>query len=69
VTGKPVRAARTVDVANWGACLLAGLGAGMFPDAPHLPASADAEPCLTPQPGEVQRYQELYEAYLEGEPE
>jgi xylulokinase len=64
VTGKAVRVARTVNVANWGACLLAGIGAGKFRDAQHLPTPAQAKTVITPEAGEVRRYQELYEAYI-----
>ncbi len=68
VTGKPARVTRTVDVANWGACLLAGKGAGLVQEPLNSAAHSLSTEAYLPQPTAVQRYQEPYEEYTLREP-
>jgi xylulokinase len=82
VTGKPVYVTGMADVANWGACILAGVGAGLYRDSAVLEpigpdglgtalsrrtCSQGARLCCVPSPGHVRQYDELYRAYLEAE--
>lgn len=67
VTGKPVRVAETADVANWGACILAGLGAGLYSDPLagelHDRLTPNCEPSVTA----AAEYEEIYHAYVAAE--
>lgn len=68
VTGKPVAVTPTVDVATWGACILAGLGAGVLnDDAPERLTAGGGRSRLYPQPEAVRRYEELYHNYTQQE--
>lgn len=64
VTAKPVRATHTVDVANWGACILAGLGAGLYADPAIARSRMMLSPTVEPSPAAVQEYERLYQDYL-----
>jgi xylulokinase len=65
VTGLPVTVTQKVDVANWGACILAGLGAGIFvDDILGRSMSQGQTPHWSPQPEMVERYQLIYRDYL-----
>jgi xylulokinase len=66
-SGKPVAVAHIVDVANWGACLLAGIGAGLYQaDAVNgIPQQHSAR--LHPDPERARVYDDLYRAYRETE--
>jgi xylulokinase len=63
VTGKPVRATRTVDIANWGACLLAGIGTGLYPQEWSRWADDDLGPDIVPDSDRTDEYRALYDAY------
>jgi xylulokinase len=64
ITGKPASATEMVDVANWGACVLAGVAAGIFGgDILTQPAAGDMLECWSPQPDLVARYDEVYHHY------
>lgn len=67
ISDKPVSVPETVDVANWGACLLAGRGADLF--APNLAELNPRTPRLiaAPDPSAHSRYQEIYRAYQQDE--
>lgn len=64
VTGRPVSAARTVDMANWGACILAGIGAGRYADRPDAWHAGERAAPVVPQRDEVERYAMLYSANI-----
>ena len=68
VTGKPVVVTPTVDVATWGACILAGLGVGVLTngDLERL-AARGGRSRLYPQPEAVRRYEEVYHHYTQQE--
>jgi xylulokinase len=59
VAGMPVQALELVDVAAWGACILAGLGCGLPTAEAALPSRA-----FTPDPAASRTYDDLYGAYL-----
>jgi sugar (pentulose or hexulose) kinase len=64
VTGKPASATAMVDVANWGACILAGQAANFFDQDPV--SRSDNNKILgtwTPQPASTARYEEIYHRY------
>jgi xylulokinase len=64
IAGKPASATGMVDVANWGACVLAGVAAGIFGgDILAQPAAGDVLGRWTPRPDSVTRYEEVYERY------
>lgn len=64
IAGKPVSATEMVDVANWGACVLAGLAAGIFSgDILTQPAAGDILGQWSPRPDSVARYDEVYQQY------
>ena len=64
ITGKPVSATAMVDVANWGACLLAGAAAGIFTgDLLAQPTAGEMLGSWTPQPSAAARYEEIYQHY------
>jgi xylulokinase len=64
VTGKPAMVTEMVDVANWGACVLAGVGAGLFvADVLQQPVSEERETDWSPRPEIVERYKILYHQY------
>lgn len=63
ITGKPVSVTETVDVANWGACILAGCGAGLFADRLALALTSQPVPCSIPSAC----YDALYQDYRQGE--
>lgn len=64
VTGRPVSATRTVDMANWGACILAGIGTGKYEDRFDAWLSGDRAAPVVPQPDDIERYASLYAAYV-----
>jgi xylulokinase len=64
ITGKPVSATAMVDVANWGACLLAGAAAGIFTgDLLAQPTTGEMLGPWSPRPDVVTRYEEIYQHY------
>ncbi len=64
VTGKPTTITEMVDVANWGACILAGMGAGFIRgDVLSRSFGKGHEPYLEPRPNIVERYHEIYRQY------
>jgi len=64
VTCKPVTITAMVDVANWGACLLAGAGAGLFDGSVLNRSGAQAQgPRCSPRPDVAERYEEIYHLY------
>ncbi|MBN1642036.1 MAG: hypothetical protein JXA09_12445 [Anaerolineae bacterium] len=65
VADMPLTVSGMVDVANWGACLLAGIGAGLFEGGfAGLPQDRKREgDRMQPQPAAVARYREIYCAY------
>ncbi|MCK5328947.1 MAG: hypothetical protein KAR36_10105 [Candidatus Latescibacteria bacterium] len=64
VTGKPIVIAESVDVATWGACILAGIGAGIFSrdDLGNSGCKSQATHGL-PQAGAVAHYEAVYRHY------
>lgn len=67
VTNKPVYVPVTVDVANWGACLLAGRAIGIISDAlnelnPQLPRLV-----RVPDAGIHEQYETIYSVYEQAE--
>jgi sugar (pentulose or hexulose) kinase len=64
ITGKPTTVSQMVDVASWGACVLAGAGARLF-DGNVLGRSTSKIQTsrLMPRPGIVRLYQEIYRDY------
>ncbi|NLE43808.1 MAG: hypothetical protein GX620_03720 [Chloroflexi bacterium] len=64
VSGKPVQVAQVVDVANWGACILAGVGCGLIgrDEVGRSAGALEAEFCAAE--AEVEQYDALYEGYL-----
>ncbi|MHB1296076.1 MAG: xylulokinase [Anaerolineae bacterium] len=67
VVGLPVYATETVDVANWGACVLAGVGAGLFPSALAPELCSALTLCAEPDTARAARYAETYTAYARAE--
>jgi xylulokinase len=65
VCGLPVRIAHLVDVANWGACVLAGTGAGLFPAGVASPAIDLLSSPIVPDDAAVRQYESLYGGYIE----
>lgn len=67
VTNKPVYVTQMVDVANWGACVLAGVGAGLFED--HMAAGLSTALTLssTPSTTAVTQYHDMYQEYRQAE--
>jgi xylulokinase len=64
IAGKPVTVTQMVDVANWGACVLAGVGAGLFsPDVLGRSVNEGRGSRWLPQPEMVDRYREIYGRY------
>jgi sugar (pentulose or hexulose) kinase len=64
ITGKPATTTDMVDVANWGACILAGMGAGLIRgDVLSRSFGKGHEPYLEPRPNIVERYHEIYRQY------
>ncbi len=63
----PVRATQTVDVANWGASILAGLGVGLFPDAAAAQALVPLTEPVEPAEPNARRYDDLYREYRDEE--
>lgn len=64
VTGKPVTVTEMVDVANWGACVLAGVGAGLFEgDILGRPVSRETKSRRLPRPEIAEHYTSLYRHY------
>ncbi len=62
-TSLRVGVAEMVDVANWGACLLAGVGVGLCPDRLAAGSGATCEP----SPAAIARYDGIYQEYIAGE--
>jgi len=61
IAGKPATVTEMVDVANWGACVLAGVGAGLFSgDVLGRSVSKGQEARWLPRPEIVERYEEIY---------
>ena len=67
VTGKPVRMTEMADVANWGACILAGIGTDLFGDGMSSWPSGSLSPTVVPTIHAVQQYDDLYREYLRQE--
>jgi sugar (pentulose or hexulose) kinase len=67
VTGKPLYVTPMADVANWGACLLAGVGAGIYETYLAPDRAQGAHLCCAPSAEQVGRYQDLYAAYRDAE--
>ena len=64
ITGKPATVTGMVDVANWGACVLAGLGAGLFSgDVLGHSTSKREESHWRPRAEVVVGYEEIYRHY------
>ena len=64
IAGKPVSATGMVDVANWGACILAGAAAGILDgDILTQPEAGDMLGRWSPRPDSVARYDEVYQHY------
>ena len=69
ITAKPVTVTDMVDVANWGACVLAGVGAGIFDDGlvvrsmKQSQASAAPSRVWRPRQNIVDRYHHIYRRY------
>jgi len=64
IAGKPASATGMVDVANWGACVLAGAAAGIFGgDILAQPAAGDVLGRWSPRPDLAARYDEVYQQY------
>jgi xylulokinase len=67
VTGKAVRLTATVEAANWGACILAGVGCGLFGDRFSMPSGIAQPVTYEPAPDLRERYQALYHLYQQSE--
>ena len=66
ITGIPVARPRITEAASWGAALLAGAAAGIFPSAAQAAAGLlSIERVYTPDPQRAARYSELYGLYRE----
>jgi xylulokinase len=63
VTGKPVRVTEIVDVATWGACILAGIGVGVFKDFESVAPVMSQGRTYVPSASEDE-YDELYADYV-----
>ena len=63
ITGIPVALPATREAASWGAAVLAGVGAGLFPGAAGVVSSAGPERRLEPNVSHRQRYDELFGHY------
>jgi xylulokinase len=63
ITGLPVELPGLIQAASWGAAILAGVGAGVFPDVSVVQKAANPAPRLEPNPALRGRYDELYEQY------
>lgn len=63
ITGLPVALPAVVEAASWGAAILAGVGAGVFPDAEAVQPAGAAQRRLAPDPGNQDRYRAGYEQY------
>jgi xylulokinase len=67
VTDKPVFVTEMVDVANWGACVLAGLGAGVYEDYTAAELSTDLTLRSAPLLQVVNDYDAIFQEYIEAE--
>jgi xylulokinase len=67
VTNKPVYVTETVDVANWGACLLAGRGIGIFDNALEKLNPQTPRLIGTPDASVQQQYHDIYAVYQQSE--
>ncbi len=64
IADKPVSATGMVDVANWGACILAGAAAGILDgDILTQPEAGDMLGHWSPRPDSVARYDKVYQQY------
>jgi xylulokinase len=63
-SGRPVQVTRTVDVANWGACVLAGVGVDLIDLRAIDDAIGAPRPEISPRREDIERYQAVYEHYL-----
>ena len=64
IAAKPATATEMVDVANWGACLLAGIGAGVLKgDIWALFRGQRGGSLSAPRPDQVERYRDIYARY------
>ena len=64
IAGKPASATGMVDVANWGACILAGAAAGiMDSDVLARPPAGDMLGHWSPRPDLVTHYDQVYQRY------
>jgi sugar (pentulose or hexulose) kinase len=64
ITAKPATVSEMVDVANWGACVLAGAAARHFnEDVLGRSTSTSQATRLMPRPEIVRLYQEIYRDY------
>ncbi|MHB0857330.1 MAG: xylulokinase [Anaerolineae bacterium] len=67
VAGVPVYTTETVDVANWGACVLAGVGAGLFQNALSPDLCSTLTLCAQPDSARAAHYADAYGAYTRAE--
>ena len=67
IAAKPVRVTEIVDVANWGACVLAGTGAGLLDPAKGPPTSMSISAPIIPTGHDVARYERLFREYVYAE--
>ena len=64
VFGSPLVSVSTTEPAACGAAILAGIGAGIFPDAEHVAGELGRVTDATdPIPGNVERYERLHQVY------
>jgi len=63
ITGIPVVLPAIREAASWGAAILAGVGAGIFPDAAAAVSSTGPERRLEPDGAHRERYAELFGRY------
>ena len=68
VTGRPVSATLTIDMANWGACILAGIGAGIYEERLGAWQAGTLAAPVMPTLDEAAQYASLYAAYIAGSP-
>ena len=64
VTGKPVEVMESVDVATWGACILAGTGARLLTEGDlEQPTTKGKQSHFFPRSEYVRRYDKIYHRY------
>jgi xylulokinase len=67
VTDKPTYVTEMVDVANWGACVLAGLGAGIYEEYTAAELATGLTLRSAPVAQVVNDYDAIFQEYLETE--